>query len=181
MIGILAGHNKVAVGSYSNELEEYYVNEKIADNIAFYLGEKAKRIYRGEDLEAYTKLPNLLNNENIKLAVEIHCGADDNCKSPTCEAVCKADDYFSIKLCKAINQITFKTTGIDIKEVVQVGQTGRGSYLINNTKCKTIIIKPFFLHSKKDYTRIMENLDRYSMNVASLLEQALEKLEKGGE
>lgn len=176
MIGILAGHNKIATGSYSNGLEEYDVNRKIADRLVFFLEDKGKSLYRGDELDAYIKLPNLINKSGVKICVEIHTGADDNCKSPTCEALCKEGDEFSIALCRAINLVTHKVTGIDIKEVVEVGETGRGSYLINNTKCKTILIKPFFLHSKKDYNNLMNNLDSYCIKVANILEQALKHL-----
>lgn len=181
MIGVLAGHNKTAIGSFYNGIEEYQINKKIADGILEVLGDKGKLIERGEDIDAYTKLPVKINNEKVKLAVEIHCGASEDVKAGGCEAYCKSGDDFAYKLCKALNIMTAKTTGVNIVGVISVGETGRGAYLINNTKPTTIIIKPFYMSCKSDYNSFMKNIDNYCFKIADILEQALNFLDKGVE
>jgi len=176
MIGVIAGHNKTAVGSYCYNMDEYDINTKIAKGIYDKLKGKAVYIDRGEELDAYIKLPNKINNSKCRIAIEIHTGADEDCRTTGCEAYYKAGDNFSKHLAKAINLITHKSTGIAIRGSHQVKETGRGAYIINTPKAKVLIIKPFYLSSRKDYNSLFKNFDDYCTKVASILEQAIDQI-----
>lgn len=177
-VAIIPAHSSVAVGSAVNGLIEYEVNKMIAKEICECLGECSVYLERGTDLEAYTKLPRLIDDSNVDLAIEIHTGANEDDHVTGCEAYFKADDTFSHMLCKAINRITAKELDSNIRGCYPLGETGRGSYIVNNTKCKTIIIKPCFISSKADYKRLTTNIENYATRLSDVIRQALKM--KGG-
>lgn len=177
-VAIIPAHSETAVGSAVNNLLEYEVNKMIARELCDSLGECCVYLERGTDLEAYTKLPKLINDNNVDIAIEIHTGGSDDDHVTGCEAYYKEGDKFSHTLCKAINRVTAKTTGTNIRGCIPVSETGRGSYLINNTKCTMILIKPCFISSKADYKRLTTNIENYSVKLSDVIIQALRM--KGG-
>lgn len=153
-VALIVGHSKRDGGAINKKfgVNEFKWNSAVVKQLADILAGEPEFepvvIYR----DNYTSLPDKVNQTEPDIAIEFHCNAFDTNTSGS-ETVYlrssleskKLAEHFQSKMVQCLKLLDRGTRGIL--------PTGRGGYLLQNTKMPCILVEPFFIDHDSDLLR----------------------------
>ncbi len=167
-VALVVGHKRNSGGaSSSNGVTEFNYNEELVSMVADNLSELKIEVlifYR----DNYRDLPDEINSKNPDLIISFHCNAF-NTKASGSEVLYyhksiigkSIADMFKEAIC---NTLYLRDRGIKGKSTEE-----RGGYLLRYTKAPCVILEPFFIDNRSDFSVGTKFKNELALSIAAVI------------